>query len=89
MNRPWGKYRILLETPYCKVKQITIHPGKSTSLQLHKHRNEHWVFPTDNHYEFHEKNSLHKLTNNTDQDMIVIEVQTGEYFGEDDIVRFK
>ena len=101
--KPWGSYEILLEELYCKVKRLTVSPGQSLSLQYHYKRQEHWVcvsgvgeviigndtgqiYPGDNVFIPYHAN--HQLKNISDtEDLIIIETQIGEYFGEDDIVR--
>jgi len=101
--RPWGTYTVLEEGPGFKIKRIVVKPGKSLSLQLHHHRSEHWVvvsgvavvqigdeeFTTyPNESRFIPIGQKHRLTNRTDDDLVMIEVQCGQYLGEDDIVRF-
>lgn len=71
-----------------KVKILTVLPGKSTSVQRHKLRNEHWVMPGSDKYQFVPKGEVHQIVNDSDKPMKVVEIQTGEYFGEDDIERF-
>ena len=87
-----------------KVKKITILPNSSISLQKHKFRSEHWVVVkgialvtlgkdklklSKNESIFIKKNQKHKITNNTKDILEIIEVQTGSYLGEDDIIRFE
>ena len=101
--RPWGTYTVLEEGPGFKIKRIVVNPGKSLSLQLHHHRSEHWVvvsgvavvqigdeeFTTyPNESRFIPIGQKHRLTNRTGDDLVMIEVQCGQYLGEDDIVRF-
>lgn len=101
--RPWGYFLILKDEKNYKVKQLVIRPNKGISLQLHKHRNEHWVIVKGfgkvtladkilnlkpNEGTYISANEKHKLENLGDEDLEVIEVQTGEYLGEDDIIRF-
>ena len=101
-TRPWGTFENLLDTNYCKVKQIIIKPNQAPSYQYHFKREEVWVVVQGEgelnlngnktqvstgqiiHVPVKAK---HQITNNTDKDLIFIEVQMGEYFGEDDIVR--
>lgn len=100
--RPWGYYRIINEAKTHKTKELTIHPGKGISLQYHYKRAEHWVVvegiakvikgdkkmilrPNESIYI--PKTVRHQLINSGDQDLKIIEVQTGDYLGEDDIVR--
>jgi mannose-6-phosphate isomerase len=102
-NRPWGQYENLLDCDLCKVKIINILPGKQPSYQYHHKRAEHWVIVSgfgsviidDNKtsvksgdYIFVPLGSKHRIKNESDVDNLVfVEVQTGTYFGEDDIVR--
>ena len=103
-RRPWGSYEILSETPTHKVKRIVVLPGKRTSLQSHRRRSEHWYFVegtalvevNGRETEFTPGMSVdiprearHRITNSGNDRLIFIEVQTGEYFGEDDIERFE
>ena len=100
--RPWGHYEILDKSHSYQVKLLTINPNQSTSLQLHYKRAEHWIVlsgtpsvtignkelslnPDDQL--FINKQVTHRISNDTTQPVEVIEVQTGEYFGEDDIER--
>ena len=100
--RPWGSYEVLGEGSGYKMKKIVVKPGKRLSLQKHFKRNEHWVVVEgealvtidDNEMQIKRNESIyikkgqtHRLENATNSDLIVIEVQTGEYLGEDDIVR--
>ena len=101
-ERPWGTYEVLHEASDHKVKTITVKPGKRLSLQRHKFRSEHWFIVSgvakvtvgENHYEKTsgmsvdiKQGELHRIENIGDRDVIFIEVQTGSYFGEDDIER--
>ena len=100
--RPWGSYEVLGEGSGYKMKKIVVKPGKRLSLQKHFKRNEHWVVVEGealvtiddsemqikrNESIYIKKGQTHRLENTTNSDLIVIEVQTGEYLGEDDIVR--
>lgn len=85
--RPWGFYEVLAEAPNYKVKRLVVNPHASTSVQRHQRRNEHWVTLAENGYKFIRKNEIHWLNNESDEPLEVIEVQTGDYFGEDDIER--
>ena len=100
--RPWGSYEVLGEGSGYKMKKIVVKPGKRLSLQKHFKRNEHWVVVEGealvtiddsemqikrNESIYIKKGQTHRLENTTSSDLIVIEVQTGEYLGEDDIVR--
>ena len=100
--RPWGMFENLLDTTICKVKKLTVNPGYHLSLQYHHKRSEHWVVVQGKATVKLEDETLylesgqsidiplgaqHALGNDTDEEVIVIEVQMGSYFGEDDIVR--
>lgn len=86
VKRSWGTYQVLYHDEY-KVKILTVLPGKRTSLQRHKARNEHWIYVKDNAYRYVPIGEVHQLTNPTKEPMVVVEIQTGTYFGEDDIER--
>ncbi len=101
--RPWGAYTVLQEGPGFKIKRIEVRPGGALSLQLHHRRGEHWVVVSgearvtngDRVYPVHVNESTfipietrHRLENPRDEPLIMIEVQCGDYLGEDDIVRF-
>jgi len=86
VQRDWGFYRTLYDEDF-KVKILTVLPGRAISLQRHKFRNEHWIFTEDNSYKFIKKQEIHQLINDNKEPMVVVEVQTGTYFGEDDIER--
>ncbi len=101
--RPWGSYTILEEGPRYKIKRIVVNPGESLSLQMHYHRSEHWVvirgtarvtigdkiqYLHENESVFVPKSTKHRLENPGKIPLEIIEVQNGEYVGEDDIVRF-
>ncbi len=103
-NRPWGTYEVLATDPLFKVKRITVHPGHQTSLQSHQHRSEHWVIVEGTATVTHENQMLtlqpqeiifikagdkHRLANQGPLPLTLIEIQTGSYFGEDDIIRFE
>lgn len=100
--RPWGSYEVLGEGSGYKMKKIVVKPGKRLSLQKHFKRNEHWVVVEgealvtidgneaplkQNELIYIKSGQIHRLENTANSDLIVIEVQTGEYLGEDDIVR--
>ena len=100
--RPWGTYRVVFQSWRYKVKQITILPGARLSLQYHHHRSEHWVVVQGTatvevdgtERRFHEgesvfvpKGAQHRLSNPGKIPLEIVEVQCGEYLGEDDIVR--
>jgi mannose-1-phosphate guanylyltransferase/mannose-6-phosphate isomerase len=100
--RPWGTYRILEESSRFKIKSIVVNAGAVLSLQRHVHRNEHWVVISgtaqvtigEKTFSVHEgestfvpKTTLHRLGNPGNVPLEIIEVQNGEYVGEDDIER--
>ena len=101
--RPWGNYISLVENNTWQVKRIEIKPGESISLQKHNKRSEHWVVVKGianveidnksttiniNESIFVSKGTKHRLANHGDENLIIIEVQIGDYLGEDDIIRF-
>lgn len=101
--RPWGTYTVLEEGKNFKIKRIVVKPGASLSLQMHYHRSEHWVVVSGTASIVNEDKSMlirtnestyipsghkHRLQNPGLTDLVMIEVQSGEYLGEDDIVRF-
>ncbi|WP_244807541.1 mannose-1-phosphate guanylyltransferase/mannose-6-phosphate isomerase [Caballeronia zhejiangensis] len=103
VHRPWGIYTVLEEGSRFKIKRIEVKPGASLSLQLHHHRSEHWIVVSgmalvvNGENEFYVRTNestyipaghKHRLTNPGVTDLVMIEVQSGEYLGEDDIVRF-
>ena len=100
--RPWGMFENLLDSPVCKVKRLTVDPRQHLSLQYHHKRSEHWVVVAGTATVQLDGDTLtleaghsidiplgahHALGNDTDDPVVVIEVQMGSYFGEDDIVR--
>ena len=100
--RPWGRYEVLNEEPTHKTKRIWVLPGKQLSYQRHKFRAEHWFFIAGRGLAIvdgHEigvqigssvdiaAGQLHRIRNTGAEELIFIEVQTGTYFGEDDIER--
>lgn len=104
VHRPWGSYTILEDEDDCKVKRLVVKPGQVLSLQLHHKRAEHWTVVQgtakvrlgDDEFLLNANEStyipvetLHRLENPGDDDVHLIEVQTGSYFGEDDIERFE
>lgn len=101
--RPWGSYTVLEEQPNFKIKRIVVNSGAKLSMQMHKHRSEHWVVVSgtasitnnDVEYTLQENQSTyipqthrHRLANNGTAPLSIIEVQSGSYVGEDDIIRF-
>ncbi|PFH26945.1 mannose-1-phosphate guanylyltransferase/mannose-6-phosphate isomerase [Burkholderia sp. JKS000303] len=104
VSRPWGTYTVLEEGPRFKIKRIEVKPGASLSLQMHHHRSEHWIvvsgmakvvngdreiFVRTNESTYIPAGHKHRLENPGVLDLVMIEVQSGEYLGEDDIVRFQ
>lgn len=103
-QRPWGEFENLLDVDFCKVKRITIKPGQAPSYQYHYKRSEVYVIVkgkaliklNDVLQVYNVGDTViipvltkHKVTNIGNEDLIFIEVQHGEYFGEDDIVRLE
>jgi mannose-1-phosphate guanylyltransferase/mannose-6-phosphate isomerase len=101
-HRPWGWFECLAMGPRFQVKRIVVKPGAALSLQSHRHRAEHWVVVegtarvtvdgevrllSENESTYIGKGSIHRLENPGQSPMILIEVQTGSYLGEDDIIR--
>ncbi|MCC6303783.1 MAG: mannose-1-phosphate guanylyltransferase/mannose-6-phosphate isomerase [Rhodobacteraceae bacterium] len=101
-HRPWGWFETLALGERFQVKRIVVHPGRSLSLQSHMHRAEHWVVVqgtarvsvdaevrllTENQSVYIPLGSRHRLENPGRLEMVLIEVQTGAYLGEDDIIR--
>ncbi|MCG8465959.1 MAG: cupin domain-containing protein, partial [Xanthomonadales bacterium] len=102
--RPWGSYTVLEDAEDCKVKRLVVKPGQILSLQKHQRRSEHWTVIRGtaqvrvgdeesilgpNESTWIPVDTLHRLHNPSDEDLHLIEVQTGDYFGEDDIERFE
>ena len=102
--RPWGKYDGVDLGDRFQVKRITVKPGESTSMQMHHHRSEHWIIVsgvaevtcgdkvflcTENQAAYIPQGSKHRIANPGKLPMEMIEVQTGSYLGEDDIVRYE
>ena len=104
-ERPWGSYTVLSDdAPDHKVKRLVVHPGKRLSYQRHSQRAEHWFIVSGTAKvtldgtvtEVHPGESIdipmegaHRIANEGDSDVVLIEVQHGTYFGEDDIVRLE
>jgi len=103
VHRPWGTYTVLEEGPRFKIKRIVVKPAGRLSLQMHHHRSEHWVVVSGmarvvngeqeilintNESTYIPAGHKHRLENPGVVDLVMIEVQSGEYLGEDDIVRF-
>lgn len=103
MYRPWGSYTMLEQGPRFKIKRLLIKPSASISLQLHRHRSEHWIvvsgmatvtcgeeafFVNTNESVYIKAGIRHRVANEGRIDLVIIEVQSGDYLGEDDIERF-
>ena len=103
-ERPWGAYDVLDEGPDYKVKRIEVKPGHRLSLQMHQSRSEHWVIVTGEAIATIGENEIplrvnevalipvrtkHRVANPGTVPLVFIEVQCGEYLGEDDITRFE
>lgn len=103
VRRPWGSYKVLEEGEHFKIKRIVVKPGGKLSLQLHYHRSEHWIVVDgtakvinddkeliifSNESTYIQAGHQHRLENPGLVDLVLIEVQSGSYLGEDDIVRF-
>lgn len=104
VHRPWGTYTVLEDGSRFKIKRIEVKPGASLSLQMHYHRSEHWIvvagmakvingehelFINTNESTYIPAGHAHRLENPGKLMLVMIEVQSGEYLGEDDIVRFE
>ena len=102
-NRPWGFYKSTILSSHAQAKVITVFPNSELSLQEHKRREEHWViikgkgkvvlgeslidvYPGK--YIYIPKGCKHQIINDSDENIIFSEVQLGDYFGEDDIIRY-
>ena len=103
-ERPWGTYTVLEENSHYKINRIEVLPGQRLSLQKHHHRSEHWIVVSGtalvtcgerefmvnvNESTFIPIGEQHRLQNPGKIALVIIEVQSGEYLGEDDIVRFQ
>ena len=104
VSRPWGWYDSVDEGERFKVKRIQVNPGASLSLQMHQHRAEHWIVVKgaaeiingdqiitlqENESAYIPQGQTHRLANPGKEPLEIIEVQSGSYLGEDDIVRFE
>ncbi|MCQ2052878.1 MAG: mannose-1-phosphate guanylyltransferase/mannose-6-phosphate isomerase [archaeon] len=102
VNRPWGTYSVLESTERYKMKRIVVKPGKRLSLQKHLHRSEHWVvvsgtatvtvgdkvfYVRPNESTYIPVGEVHRLQNEGRLPLVIVEIQVGEYTGEDDIIR--
>lgn len=103
VKRPWGTYTVLEEGEHFKIKRIMVKPGGQLSLQMHHHRSEHWIVVSGTAKVINDSQEFiinsnestyilpghkHRLENPGLIDLVLIEVQSGAYLGEDDIVRF-
>ena len=101
-QRPWGEFLVLDEQPGFKVKRITVNPGQRASLQSHRHRHEHWTVVTGILTVVVDERTMtlgagqsldipfgarHRPENNSGAPASFIEIQFGDYLGEDDIIR--
>ncbi len=103
-QRPWGTFTVLEEGTQYKIKRIEVKPGHRLSLQMHHHRSEHWIVVAgtakvtcgdevtilgSNQSTYVPQCTPHRLENPGVINLVIIEVQNGEYLGEDDIIRFQ
>ena len=103
-HRPWGFFETLILQDRFQVKRIHVHPGAALSLQSHYHRSEHWIVVqgtakvtvdaevrllTENQSIYIPLGAVHRMENPGRVPMVLIEVQTGSYLGEDDILRYE
>lgn len=103
VHRPWGKYETLIDGTRHKVRKVTIYPGESLKLQMHYHRAEHWIvikgtakvlngekdlFLRSNESTFISSGTKHQIKNPGKVNLEMIEVQTGAYLGDDDMIIF-
>jgi len=103
-HRPWGWFESLVIGERFQVKRIVVHPGAALSLQSHHHRSEHWIvvqgtarvtvddevrLVTENQSVYIPLGAVHRMENPGKVPMVLIEVQTGSYLGEDDIIRYE
>lgn len=102
--RQWGGYRVILDSPTHKVKEITVNSGERLSLQYHNHRKEHWyivsgiakaikgktprILTAGDSIDIH-LGEVHRIENIGKETLVFIEVQTGESFDENDIIRLE
>ena len=104
VSRPWGTYSVLDDNERYKIKRIVVKPGKRLSLQKHLHRSEHWVvvsgtatctvgekifYVRPNESTYIPVGEVHRLQNDGKLPLVIVEVQVGEYTGEDDIIRIQ
>ncbi|NNE21293.1 MAG: phosphomannose isomerase type II C-terminal cupin domain [Rhizobiales bacterium] len=104
VHRPWGSFESIINGNGYQVKRIVVSAGKKLSLQYHHHRSEHWTVVTGTaHVTLNDDvlilqpdesiyiplGAVHRIDNQGDDDIVLIEVQCGDYLGEDDIVRIE
>ncbi|MDR1425382.1 MAG: phosphomannose isomerase type II C-terminal cupin domain [Rickettsiales bacterium] len=104
VKRPWGTFEVILEEKNYVLKRLVVHSGSMLSLQSHEHRNEHWVVVEGegvitigekqiimkyNDYVCIPAGTKHRAANETKEDLVLIEVQTGDLLSENDIVRYE
>ncbi len=104
IHRPWGSFTLLEQGARFKIKRLVIHPGGLISLQLHRHRNEHWIvvggmatvthgdkvcFVNTDESIYIKAGTRHRVANEGRIELVLIEVQSGDYLDEDDIERFE
>ncbi|WP_372727421.1 phosphomannose isomerase type II C-terminal cupin domain [Nocardioides sp.] len=103
-DRPWGSWHVLAEGDGYKVKRIEVNPHSRLSYQTHAHRAEHWVVVTGKATCVIDGETTivgpggcadvaigqaHRIINDQDEDLVIVEIQRGDYTGEDDIVRLE
>ena len=103
-ERPWGRFKNILDLEYTKVKIIEVDPGKRLSYQSHAKRQESWTIAQgeavvtldDTDFQINTGENIiiplgakHRVRNRKEEKLVIIEVQTGAYFGEDDITRYE
>ena len=104
VDRPWGRFFVIQDDNDYKIKRIEVNSGHRLSYQYHKKRSEHWIIvkgqatiklenntiiknPGESIYI--PKGAAHRIQNNSTETLVIIEIQLGTYFGEDDIVRIE
>jgi len=103
-ERPWGYYLVLVEDRGYKVKQLVVRPGKRLSLQKHRRRSEHWFVVSGEAVVTRDAETIHRASGESvdiplgaahrveslgPEDLVIVEIQRGDYLGEDDIERFE
>ena len=103
-QRPWGSFTVLVDADHFKTKRLDVLAGKRLSLQSHQRRSEHWIIVTglakitigeeninytQGQHVFVPRKTKHRIENIGDNLLTIVEVQLGDYFGEDDIVRYE